>query len=275
MNCRPTYGRITVSVTDRVASVLIDNPRQRNALTRAMCIELQELMPRLDADPDVIIITLRGTGTHFSAGANIGEFSSVLLDLQPDGTRVDHLSLADRAIGSAAKPTVALVDGTCMGGGWQIASACDFIIASERSVFAITPAKLGVIYPRTGLKRLARQVGTASAKYILFTGEAYSAHRAQSLGLVAETVPDDEFEARCKSIVSTVRANSQFSVHTLKRLLDLTASDTPEVDQDWDEAWVDMAEGPDLPIGVTAFLAREPARFTWSAASAEAHRSRP
>ena len=268
MNSSPA-GRITVSIDDRVASVTIDNPGQRNALTRDMCLELQELMPHLEANPDVVVLTLRGDGTVFSAGASINELSSVLLDPQPDGTRLDQLSLADGAIAAMTKPTVALVDGACMGGGWQIASACDFIIASDRSTFAITPAKLGVIYPRAGIERLVRQIGEARAKYILFTGETFTASRAQDLGLIAEVVPDAGFEARCASIVTAVRDNSQFSVHTVKRLVGLTESDSALVDQTWNAAWNEMTDGPDMGIGVAAFEARKPPRFEWKPAADE------
>lgn len=254
---------IAVAIADQVASVTIDNPAQRNALTRAMCLELQRLMPHLEGDPNVLVVTLRGAGTTFSAGASIGELSSVLLDPQPDGSSIDHLSLADTAIASLTKPTIALVDGACMGGGWQIASACDFIIASERSVLAITPAKLGVIYPRAGIERLVCEVGEARAKYILFTGASFSAQRAEALGLIAESVPDSDFEARCNSIVSSIRDNSQFTVRTLKRLID----HQPDVDQAWASAWSEMTAGPDMGIGVAAFLGRERPHFEWKPAT--------
>lgn len=255
-------GGITLSVANGVASVSIENPGQRNALTKAMCLELQELFPRLDADPSVIVITLRGAGQTFSAGAAIGELSSVLLDPQPDGTLVDHLSRADETITSVTKPTIALIDGACMGGGWQIASACDFILASARSVFAITPAKLGVIYPRSGIERLVRLVGDARAKYFLFTGETFSASRAQALGLVAEVVADDEFEVRGTALVSSLRENSQFSIRTLKHLVNLATSAAPDVDRTWAGAWAEMTHGPDMNIGIAAFLNRERPRFT-------------
>jgi enoyl-CoA hydratase/carnithine racemase len=257
-------GRITVAVADGVAAVSIDNPAQRNALTRAMCLELQALMPRLDADPDVVVVTLRGAGDTFSAGAPINDLESVLLDPQPDGTRIDQLSKADDAITSVAKPTVALVDGACMGGGWQIASACDFIVASERSVFAITPAKIGVIYPRVGIERLVRLVGPARAKYILFTGQKFTAARARTLGLVAETVATDEFDERSRELVSSLTKRSQFSIHTLKALVDLTVTDSDDRDQRWIDAWTATLNGPDLHIGVDAFLTREQPRFTWT-----------
>jgi enoyl-CoA hydratase/carnithine racemase len=257
-------GRITAKIADGIASVEIDDLARRNAMTRAMCIELAQLMPSLDADPEVTVITLRGAGATFSAGAAIDELSSVLMDTQVDGIRVDHLSRADLAVASTSKPTIAMVDGACMGGGWQIASACDFIVASERSVFAITPAKIGVIYPRAGIERLVRQVGPATAKLLLLTGKTLSAGDAHALGLVTEVVADDEFASHCAALTRTLLGNSRFSMHTLKSLVDLTASADPRLDDAWDAAWRATAAGPDMATGVKAFLQRQRPRFTWT-----------
>ena len=262
MSTAPALGGIGVSVANGIASVVIDNEARRNALTRAMCLELQELMPRLEADPSVIVVTLRGAGSAFSAGASIDELRSVLLDEQPDGTVVDQLTRADDAITSLTKPVIALVDGACMGGAWQLAAACDFIVASARSVIAITPAKLGVIYPRVGIERLVRQIGAARANYVLFTGGAFTAARALDLGLVAEVVQDDEFEARCDVLITSILENSQFSVRTLKRLVSPPSPDPAAIDQAWDGAWVDMTSGPDMAIGIASFLSRERPHFT-------------
>jgi enoyl-CoA hydratase/carnithine racemase len=263
MTATAPRGRIDVAVSNGVASVLINNPRHKNATTKTMCQELQKLMPRLDHDPDVVIVTLRGAGDTFSAGASLDDLTSVLLDPQDDGSLVDHLSLADAAIGAVGKPTIALVDGACMGGGWQLGSACDFVLASERSVFAITPAKIGVIYPRAGIERLVRLVGPANAKFILFSGDTFSAVRAQQLGLITETVANDGFESRANELVRTVLARSQFSIHTLKNLIDAGDATVPETDQLWDDAWSAMTSSPDIAIGVDAFLGREEPKFTW------------
>ena len=263
MNASVGRAEITVRIAAGVASIEIDNRSQRNAVTRDMCLQLQTLLPRLDADPEVSVITLRGAGDTFSAGAAIGELPSILLDEADDGSRVDQLSLADAAIVSVAKPTIAFVDGACMGGGWQLASACDFILASEGSVFAITPAKLGVLYPRAGIERLVRQVGSANSKYILFSGETFSAERARELGLVTETVADDRFDDRCKALVTTLLHRSRFSLHTLKHLVDLTDQAGPAVDREWDDAWTAMTTSGDFEVGVAAFLAREHPRFVW------------
>ena len=251
---------VTVTILDGVAAVVLDNPAQRNALTRDMCLDLQELMPRLDQDPDVRIVTLRGVGMTFSAGASLGELASVLLDPQEDGSLVDQLSRADAAVTSVSKPTIALVDGACVGGGWQLASACDFIVASERSVFAITPAKLGIIYPRPGIERLVRLVGPATAKFILFTAQMFTALEAQGLGLVAEVVPD---EGHFVTLTKSLLKNSTFTIHTLKRLIELTTDDDPRLDAEWESAWLAMTDSPDMDIGVSAFLNRETPRFAW------------
>ena len=259
-------GRISVVISDGVATLEISNLSQRNALTRTMCLEVQELMPQLDADPDVAVVVLRGAGNTFCAGAAISELASVLIDPQEDGSTVDHLSAADAAIASVSKPTVALVEGACMGGGWQIASACDFIIANDQAVIGLTPAKIGIIYPRPGLERLVRQVGHAKAKYILLTGQTFSATEACALGLVADVVPSESFEEKCAALVSTLRSRSRFSMHAMKRLVDLTdvsGSGLAVIDQEWAEEWSAMPDSPDMEIGINAFLNREQPRFTW------------
>lgn len=150
-----------------------------------------------------------------------------------------------------------------MGGGWQIASACDFIIASERSVFAITPAKIGIIYPRTGIERLVRLVGHANAKFILLTGQTFTSAQAQSLGLVAETVPGREFVVRSAALVRSLGTRSQFSTHSMKRLVNLTATDHPRIDEEWEDAWAAMPDSPDMGIGINAFLNGRQPEFTW------------
>lgn len=254
---------IRTRVTDSVATVELSNPRRRNALTRDMCRELAHTVAQLDSRDDVHAVVLRGAAGHFSAGVSIDELSDVLLD-HDDGGPLDHLSVADRAISSVAKPTVAVVEGCCMGGGWQIASACDFVVATDDARFAITPAKLGIIYPRSGIDRLVRCVGPARAKYLLLTGTEVTGYQARALGLVADTAPREEFAERTDSLVRDLVARSRFSVHTMKRLIDLTGADEPRLAEAWARGWADMASGPDLPIGVDAFLQGRAPAFSWT-----------
>lgn len=263
MSIALSEGRIGVTIDGGVAAVELDNPTRRNALTRDMCLELQDLVPQLDQDPAVHVVTLRGAGSTFSAGATLDDLSSVLLDPQPDGSHVDQLSRADEALAALSKPAIALVDGACMGGAWQLASACDFIVASERSTFALTPSKIGVIYPRPGIERLVRQVGPATAKSLLLTGRTLSARQAEGIGLTAFTVADDDFDSTCFSLVATLLARSHFSLHYLKRLVDATAAGGPDADLEWEEAWSALTDSPDMKIGITAFLERRQPEFLW------------
>lgn len=256
-------GRITGEIYGKIGAIVIENPRQRNALTRDMCIELAEQVRRLDADPRVKVITLRGSGDDFSAGAAINELHQVLFDAGPDGETIDHLSAADAAIGAANKPTVALVRGTCMGGGWQIASACDMSIAADTVKLAVTPSKLGIIYPRSGVERLVQRLGADKAKYVLFSADVIPADKAATWGLLTEVVPDSDFEALSQALVSRMATRSQYSIHTMKALIDSMTTGGNAEDDLWREEWAKLPASEDFAVGQRAFLEGERPRFTW------------
>ncbi|ASN38011.1 crotonase [Arthrobacter sp. 7749] len=256
-------GCITAEINGNVGEIVIDNPRQRNALTREMCIDLAEQVRRLDADPRVTVITLRGRGDDFSAGAAINELDQVLFDAGEDGENLDHLSAADAAICAALKPTVALVRGTCMGGGWQIASACDISIAADSVRLAVTPSKLGIIYPRCGVERLVQRLGADKAKYVLFSADLISADKAALWGLLTDVVSEDEFETVSHALVSRMATRSQYSIRTMKSLIDSMVSESPEHDDLWEEKWAKLPASEDFAVGRQAFLEGKRPRFTW------------
>ncbi|MFJ6415418.1 enoyl-CoA hydratase/isomerase family protein [Paeniglutamicibacter sp. NPDC091659] len=259
-------GQINLEVDGCIGRIVIDNPRQRNAMTRDMCISLAEAVQRADADPRVKVITLRGRGKDFSAGAAINELHQVLFDNGPDGQMIDRLSEADAALQSASKPTVALVEGICMGGGWQIASACDMSIAAETVKLAVTPSKLGIIYPRSGIERLVQRLGADKAKYVLFSADLIPAKKAADWGLLTETMPEAEFEESSQSLVLRIAERSQYSVHTMKALIDsMVAVDGRGSEALWDAEWAQLPDSEDFRVGQAAFLAGGQPNFTWSA----------
>ncbi|CVN99142.1 3-hydroxybutyryl-CoA dehydratase [Streptococcus pneumoniae] len=260
-------GTIRVFVEDRVTTILIDNPVHRNALTADMCRGLAEAAAAADADPDVDVVVLRGAGRDFSAGAAINEVLDVLYDgADPDGAGVDALSAADEALCAIRKPLVSVVHGVCMGGGWQIAATADMIIAGTGSRLAVTPAKLGIIYPRRGLERLVRWVGETRAKAILLTGDTVDAITAERWGLVTEVVSDDDVDDRVETLVSTLRSRSPFSVFSHKALVDafVAPSSIPSsYDALWDEQWAQVLTSGDLTEGRAAFLEKRQPAFPW------------
>lgn len=256
-------GRIVSEIKGGIGEIVIENPRQRNALTREMCIDLAAQVHRLDADPKVKVITLSGSGDDFSAGAAINELHQVLFDEGPDGETTDHLSAADAAIGAANKPTVALVRGTCMGGGWQIASACDMSIAADSVRLAVTPSKLGIIYPRSGVERLVQRLGADKAKYVLFSADVIPAEKAAAWGLLTDVVPEADFEALSQALVARMSTRSQYSIRTMKKLIDSVVSGSGAEDDLWREEWAKLPTSEDFAVGQRAFLEGGRPQFTW------------
>lgn len=279
-------GAIRSTVAAGIGTISIDRQAKRNALTPELCDALAATVARLDRDPAVRVIALTGAGADFSAGADIAELPRVLFDTgdqsasdgqagdQPtSGAGVDHLTAADEAFGAARKPTVALVRGVCMGGGWQLASACDIVLSADDARIAITPALLGIVYPRRGVDRLVRTVGVDRAKYLLFSGARVSPADAERWGLVTAVIPAAQFTQAVAALLERIARNSQYSVHATKRLIDagVRAQGQPvgdsrapsKLDGDWEAVWSEMAGNPDLLAGRAAFLAGDTPVFPW------------
>ncbi|MFD9637869.1 enoyl-CoA hydratase/isomerase family protein, partial [Streptomyces violascens] len=141
------------SLTEGVATVVISNPDKRNAMTSAMWRALPPLLEILAADPDVRALVLTGAGDTFCAGADIST-------LREPGDHPKMLAVrAEEALAAFPKPTLAAVRGHCVGGGSQLAAACDLRFAEEGALFGVTPAKLGIVYPASSTRRLAALVG--------------------------------------------------------------------------------------------------------------------
>ncbi|MFI6229941.1 enoyl-CoA hydratase/isomerase family protein [Micromonospora echinospora] len=245
---------LTVEVAGPVATVVIGNPTRRNAMTPDMWRQLPLLLDRLEADPAVRVLVLTGAGETFCAGADLGDLDEVL-------AAGDHsvAVVAEERLAAFAKPTVAAVRGACVGGGCQLAVACDLRIAATDARFGVPPARLGVVYQTPATRRLAALVGPATAKYLIFTGELVDAERAARVGLVDEVVPVDRLADRTAGLTGTIALRSQLSIVAAKEIVDGRA-DVDRVARWHREA---LASG-EAREGVAAFHERRPARFTWT-----------
>ena len=168
---------IHVAAADGVALLTLDNRRQRNALTPPMCRQLIHACEAIGQDPEVAVVVLRGAGGDFSAGVAIDRMDDLLFTAEDGGLPTpgeELFSRADAALRALPQPLVAVVEGVCMGGGWQVAATADYVLAADTARIAITPGKLGVLYPRPGLERLVDRVGPLRAKRLLLTGEELS-----------------------------------------------------------------------------------------------------
>ncbi|AVZ76498.1 enoyl-CoA hydratase [Streptomyces lunaelactis] len=242
------------SVVDGVATVVISNPDKRNVMTAGMWRALPELLGQLAADDAVRALVLTGEGSTFCAGADISS-------LREPGEAPQSLAVrAEEALAAFPKPTLAAVRGYCVGGGCQLAAACDLRFAEEDALFGVTPAKLGIVYPASSTRRLVALVGPAAAKYLLFSGELIGTERALRTGLVDEVLPAGELGKRVAEFTRIVASRSQLTQAAAKEFA------TGRTDRD--AHWEEQQRGSGDPAeGVAAFLERRVPRFTWSAAS--------
>ncbi|MFD3932434.1 enoyl-CoA hydratase/isomerase family protein [Streptomyces sp. NPDC058614] len=239
------------SVTDGVATVVINHPAKRNAMTADMWRALPPLLDELTDDADVHALVLTGAGDTFCAGADISTLRG-----SPDEAQ-GLAVLAEEALAAFPKPTLAAIRGYCVGGGSQLAAACDLRFAEEGALFGVTPAKLGIVYPSSSTRRLVSLVGPATAKYLLFSGELIDAERALRTGLVDEVLPGGELDKRVGEFTRVLAGRSL--------LTQAAAKEFANGRTDRDAYWAERARGSgDTAEGVAAFLEHRPPRFTWS-----------
>ncbi|MGW1721587.1 enoyl-CoA hydratase/isomerase family protein [Streptomyces sp. NPDC002306] len=238
-------------VHESVATVVIHHPAKRNAMTAAMWRSLPPLLDTLAADPDVRALVLTGEGDTFCAGADIST-------LQGSPARAQRLAvLAEEALAAFPKPTLAAVRGHCVGGGSQLAAACDLRFAQEGALFGVTPAKLGIVYPASSTRRLSSLVGPSTTKYLLFSGELLDTERALRTGLVDEVVPAGELDKRVAEFTRILASRSQLTQAAAKEF----ANGHTDRDTYWEQRARDSG---DTAEGVAAFLERRQPRFTWT-----------
>jgi enoyl-CoA hydratase/carnithine racemase len=258
---------LRVSSDDGVVTVELHRPERRNAVTLAMWEALGRLMPALAADDDVEAVVLRGTpGGPFSAGADISEFPT-LRRAPADAERYSAaVDAGEGALLAFPKPTVALVQGWAVGGGTQLAAACDLRVCDASARFAVTPAALGVVYALPSTARLVDVVGTAWASFLLLTGEQVDAATALRIGLVHEVTAD--VEARAYALARTCAGRAQVSVAGAKRLLARATAGERNVDDEVQELYRAAWASPEYAEGVEAFLAKRPPDFRSARAAA-------
>ncbi|MFJ9351646.1 enoyl-CoA hydratase/isomerase family protein [Streptomyces sp. NPDC101237] len=238
-------------VTGAVATVVIHNPAKRNAMTAAMWRALPPLLDGLSGDPDVRVLVLTGEGATFCAGADISS-------LQGSPAEAQSLAVAaEEALAAFPKPTLAAVRGHCVGGGSQLAAACDLRFAEEGALFGVTPARLGIVYPASSTRRLVSLVGPAATKYLLYSGELIGTERALRTGLVDEVLPQGGLAGRVEEFARILTARSQLTQAAAKEFADGRT--------DRDEHWTAQARGSgDAAEGVAAFLERRRPGFSWA-----------
>jgi enoyl-CoA hydratase/carnithine racemase len=245
-----------------IVTIRMDRPDKHNAISFAMWSAFGRLMPALAADEGVDVVVLRGTpGGPFSAGADISEFTTLRAD--PDGARrySGAVAAGERAIIEFPKPTIALVQGYAIGGGTQVAVACDLRVCDTTATFGVTPAKLGIIYALGSTARLVETVGAAWARWILLTGDLLDAEQALRIGLVHEVLDSADVDERAYALARTMSQRARVSLTAGKTLIERAFSGRLEEDDEvralYQRSWMSS----EYAEGVAAFLAKRPPDF--------------
>jgi len=247
------YKTILVDIKEGVASLSFNRPDKLNALNREMAGELRQAVEEIAQDPSVRVLVLSGQGRSFMAGADITNF----VGMDPLAAR----GFAQRAhavlsrLESLEIPVIAAVHGYALGGGLEVALACDFIYAAAGTKFGLPEITLGFIPGVGGTQRLARLVGRSITKEIIMTGRFLEAEEARTFGLVARVFPEETLLEETEKIAQTLAKKGRMALKAAKQAVDRGAD-------------IDLATGcsleidlfalcfasPDVQEGVRAFL---------------------
>jgi enoyl-CoA hydratase/carnithine racemase len=242
-----------------LARIRIHRPERRNAMSRAMWLALADAAWAIEARADIRVALVQGSGGHFCAGADISEFDEVYRD--PEATR-DYLAAIESglaALAGLARPTIALLEGSSIGGGLAIGLACDLRFAAEDAHIAAPPAKLGLLYGPVETRRLVELVGPSRAKDLLFSGRRVQTDEALAIGLVDRRVPAVSLHTEAEAYARDLAGLSRASIRGAKAMVEATLAGEPA---DGLRALVEAAaNGEDFREGRAAFGEKRRPRF--------------
>ncbi|HZE68439.1 MAG TPA: enoyl-CoA hydratase-related protein [Pyrinomonadaceae bacterium] len=216
-----SYETLLLEQRGRVAIITINRPDKRNALNIKTREEGAELLDDLRADESVGVVVFTGAGDKaFIAGADIAEFAGRTASMQREVMLGRSLFTA---IDTFPKPIIAMINGYCLGGGCELALACDIRIASERASFGQPEINLGIIPGGGGTQRLTRLVGEGKAMELILTGEIIDAQTAFAIGLVNHVVPPDQLETKTMEIANRIADKGPIALRLAKEAVKLAS----------------------------------------------------
>ncbi len=245
-----------------VTTLVLNRPAKRNAITLEMWKTLPGVLQELASDPELRVLVVRGAGEDaFASGADISEFRRVRSDVDAARTYSRTVEVADRALAAFPRPTIAMIHGFCVGGGLEVALACDLRFASRASRFGITAARLGIIYGFTSTRRLASIVGPGHARDLLLSGRLVGGAEARAMGLINMMCDPETLEAQTYEYADGLAQQAPLSQRGAKLMLQHLQGEGEMTDSDL-TAFVEQAYvSEDYREGVRAFLEKRRPRF--------------
>lgn len=258
-----TTERMLATIADGIATMTFNNPARRNAVSLEMWAAAEEILARFAADPAVRVVVVTGAGGKaFVSGADISKFETERANAAAVAAYAAQTTRVFDRLHDFPKPTIAMIQGHCIGGGTGLAVCCDLRIAGDGATFGIPAARLGIGYSLAGIERLVGLIGPAFAKEMFFTARRFSAAEALAIGLVNRVVAADLLEATVAELARTIAANAPLSVDSTKFTINEAMKPRPERDVARCSALIAACyASEDYIEGRRAFLEKRPPRF--------------
>ncbi|HUS97829.1 MAG TPA: enoyl-CoA hydratase [Hyphomicrobiaceae bacterium] len=230
MSTDTTEDKIIGRKDGRVGHIIFNNPAKRNAVSLEMWERVNELLTEYATDTNLLALVVSGAGGKaFVSGADISKFESERSTKEGFERYNNTSRAAYDALYNFPKPTIAKINGYCIGGGMNIAVCCDLRYCEEGARFGIPAGRLGLGYGYIGVSRLSRLVGVANAQEMFYTARQYSSDEARQMGLVNGILPVDQLDAHVDGIAATIGENAPLTIATIKAVA------------------IEMAKAPDQP----------------------------
>ncbi len=247
-----------------VGRITFNNPERHNAVSLEMWRAAKRILDDFARDDAIRVIVLAGAGGKaFVSGADISKFEDERATVEAVATYNADTARVYEALAAVAKPTIAMIEGYCIGGGLALAVCCDLRLCADNARFSLPAARLGLGYPLAGLRRLVDVVGIGFAKEICFTARRFDAAAAAAMGLVNRVAPADELDALVRETAETIAANAPLTVKAMKRVLGEIAKDAADRDHAACDALVaECFASEDYVEGRRAFVEKRKPVFT-------------
>ncbi|MFD2131863.1 enoyl-CoA hydratase/isomerase family protein [Pseudogracilibacillus auburnensis] len=254
--------QLYVQKSGAIATLIINRPEKKNSFTLQMFRKLFQLVNELKEDKTIKLLIVRGVdGTAFSAGADISEFLEVRFAPKKAKQYNDVALEAIEALYRFPKPTIALIQTLAIGGGLELANACDFRFATPESKLGITAANIGIVYNLTSTKRLFNLIGPAKTKELLYTASLITAEEGNKIGLIDFVYPAEKIEEKCVEFAKRITAKSSVANAGIKQVIQAIIDGENEESAAISELILDSFQSEDYKEGIQAFLEKRKPNF--------------
>lgn len=246
-----------------IATLIINRPEKRNAFSLVMFEKFASLIDDVENDASVKVLIVRGVDeTAFAAGADISEFLDNRFSVEKAKAYNEKALKAIGTLQRFSKPSIAVIQAFAVGGGLEMANACDFRFAADNSRLGITASRIGIVYNLASTKRLLDIVGQAKTKELLYTGKLISAYEAKSIGLIDYVYSSEAVLEEAQAFAKQISERSTVATTGMKQVIQSILDGATEEDENLSRLILDSFYSNDYKEGIHAFLEKRKPQFT-------------